>query len=340
MKRLKLALLFVAIGFVTAAPAQAQIAVEPIASKLERDTIAIGDQVVFTIVASVPNSTKLLFPVIADTLGGGVDVIGKPTTDSVAGETSTTYTMRLLITAFDSGTVVVSGLPFMLLHLDSGSIDTLYSPQQEMFVRVIPKNPNQPDIFDIKPPLREPLTFSEVAPWVGLGLLLIAAVVLLILYLKKRKENKPFLKIFKPAEPAHIIALRELNVVKEQKMWTGSNHKFYYTKLTDILRAYIEGRFGVDAQEKTSTEILADLRNVDFNFGSQFPQLEDMLLTADLVKFAKHAPSGAEGEQYLNFSIDFVNSTKPDEKPEVKTDGSDGDGEDAEIAKEPTTDGE
>lgn len=296
--------------------AQAQNAEVSVSTKLERDTILIGDQVVFSVVAKMPSIVKVKFPCVADSLGYGIDVIGKAQIDSSVSDGVTTYTMRMLITAFDSGLHVVPELFFALEH--AGQVDTVHSPQRPFIVNIIPKSPDQKDICDIKPPMREPITFAEVAPWAGLGLLLIAIVVLLIIYLKKRKENKPFLKIFKPAEPAHVIALRNLNAIKEQKLWTSDNQKLYYTKLTDILRAYLEGRFGIDAQEKTSSEILGDLHNVGYNFGSRFQQLEDMLFTADLVKFAKHLPLVNENEQYLNFSIDFVNATKPEDKVEEK----------------------
>lgn len=293
--------------------AQTQNAEVSVSTKLERDTILIGDQIGFSIVAKMPSAVKVLFPQVADTLGNGVEVIGHPVIDSTIANGLATYTMRMLVTSFDSGVAVIPELVFRLQY--SGQIDSIYSPQRAFIVNVLPQNPDQKDIFDVKPPLREPITFAEVAPWVGLGLIVVAVIVFIVMYVIKRKQNKPFLKIFKPAEPAHVVALRELEQIKEQKLWANDNQKLYYTKLTDVLRAYLEGRFGVDAQEKTSSEILAELQNTDFNFGSRFQSLQDLLFTSDLVKFAKHLPLINENEQYLSFSIDFVNSTKPEDKP-------------------------
>lgn len=308
-----LLLLLMGCAFPVLAQTQEQTAEVSISTKLERDTILIGDQIGFSIVAKMPSAVKVIFPQVTDTLGNGVEVIGRPAIDSAIANGVATYTMRMLVTSFDSGLAVIPGLAFRLQYM--GQIDSIFSPQRAFIVNVLPPDPNKKDIFDVKPPMREPITFAEVAPWVGVGLLFIGVVVLIVLYFVKRKQNKPFLKIFKPAEPAHVLALRELEQIKEQKLWADENQKLYYTKLTDVLRAYLEGRFAIDAQEKTSSEILAELQNTDFNFGSRFQQLQDLLFTSDLVKFAKHLPLINENEQYLNFSIDFVNSTKPEDKP-------------------------
>ena len=63
----------------------------------------------------------------------------------------------------------------------------------------------------------------------------------------------------------------------------------YFTELTDILRLYLYRRFGINAAEMTSRQILASLKK---NKDTQdkrvyFRQILDM---ADFVKFAKVRP--------------------------------------------------
>lgn len=298
------------------APARAQNAQVSVSTKLERDSVLVGDQVLFSVAVSMPPTIGVKFPNIVDTLGNGIEVIGKPLIDTTLTDGSATYTMRMLITAFDSGLHVIPELPLVLHYADQ--TDTVNSPMRPFLVTVMPHNPDVPDIFDIKPPMLEPITFAEVVPWVGLGMLLAAIVVLLIVYLKKRRQHKPFLKIFKPAEPPHVVALRELNKLKEQKLWASNNHKHYHTRLTDILRIYLAGRFAIDAQEKTTGEIIDELQKVDYQFNSLLADLNELLDFSDLVKFAKYTPNANENEQLLDFAIAFVNATKPVENQRVE----------------------
>ncbi|BDX39155.1 hypothetical protein CYCD_25100 [Tenuifilaceae bacterium CYCD] len=294
-----------------------------IKAKIDKDTILIGDQIFYTITVNGQKGVKFQFPAVTDSLGNGIDLVGKPSIDSVITDRDVTITLRYLVTAFDSGEHAMPVLPIVASL--NGNADSLFATSSSLFVKTLPKDPNQKDIFDIKPPIREPIVFSEVAPWAGSGLVLVALIVLLIMYLKKRKQNKPFLNLFKPADPPHVVALRELQQIRDDKLWTSDNQKYYYTKLVDILRIYLEGRFGINAPEQTTSEILSEVNKINYSFNGLKDQLQDLLFTADLVKFAKHIPQIYENEQSLNFAFDFVDKTKPEE--EVKTESSANDAE-------------
>lgn len=286
-------------------------------AKISRDSILLGDPVQYTAEIELPAPLQAYFPVIPDSLGNGIELLAPPTIDTVRSDKSTKYILNLLLTAFDSGYTVVPAIPYGVGPSGQITDTSLLSPQV-LYVMFMPRDSSLAgDIHDIKPPMREPYTFAELAPWIGLGLLLVAAIVLIIIYLNKRRNNEQFLKkLFKPSEPPHVVALRALALIRDRKLWASDDHKHYYTELTDVLRAYLEGRFGIDAQEKTSAEIIEALRAVDYNFGDTLQQLSDMLATADLVKFAKHTPLIDENERHLSLSAEFVASTKPAEAPE------------------------
>lgn len=303
-------------------------------ARLDRDTILVGDQIYYSLTVNGKKGVKFLFPEVSDSLGNGVDLIGKPTIDSVVTGNDVTFTLRYLVTAFDSGVHVIPSLPVVVLH---GSLaDTLLASAGLFFVKPIPRDSNQKDIFDIKPPIEEPITFSEVAPWAGSVLVLAALIVLLILYLRNRRQNKPFLNLFKPTDPPHVVALRELQRIRDNKLWNTENHKHYYSNLVDILRIYLEGRFDINAPEQTTTEILSEISKVDYNFGSLADDLQEFLFSADLVKFAKHIPLVTENEHYLNFAFDFVHKTKPEEvKADRATTDDTAQNPEQEIVEEP-----
>lgn len=185
---------------------------------------------------------------------------------------------------------------------------------------------------DIKMPYDAPLTLKEVTPYI-LGVILIGAIIFLILYsIKRKKKNKPiFSRPAKPKEPAHIIALRELDRIKNEKIWQKEKTKQYYSEVTEALRNYIEDRFEIPAMEQTSDETLASFKfRRDLINEKLFMNLSRILNLADLVKFAKYNPLPDDNSLTLVDAYFFVNETKKEEikKPEVPASDN---GEDVEI---------
>ena len=100
-------------------------------------------------------------------------------------------------------------------------------------------------------------------------------------------------------------------------MVTSENSKEYYTKLTDTIRRYIEERYGFNAMEMTSSEIIANLTATQDE--SALSELRHLFLTADLVKFAKYSTLINENDMNLVNAIDFINQTKLENEPVEET---------------------
>ena len=289
--------------------AQAQQPTYSFQSKVTADSILIGDQVELIIQASVPEKYRVQFPVFADTIVTGIEVLGQPKIDTLSkrtGEKELTY--RIKLTSFDEGFYRIP--PFKLPFTDGAMKDTAQTSPIWFLVNTIQPDSTVATIYDIKMPFAEPLTFAEVAPWVGGGLLLAALILLTVIYFIKRKRGEPFLFPVKPADPPHVVALRELEKIKEQKLWETENHKHYQSVLTDIIREYIEGRYEVPAMEQTTHETITKLGEGVYVNPKLLEELNKTLSLADLVKFAKHTPSISENEQGLKFGFRFVNETK------------------------------
>lgn len=154
--------------------------------------------------------------------------------------------------------------------------------------------------------------------WVLIGLALIAlGVTVAILY----KRNGPSLLPHKKVVPPHVLALQRLEHLKQLHLAESGNDKEYYTELTDILRQYLEGRFGIFAREMTSSQILeaVDLNMITAPWHDRF---EAMLKTADFVKFAKLRALPQENSSSFNTVRDFVEETRPVEVPEADQKGN------------------
>ena len=85
--------------------------------------------------------------------------------------------------------------------------------------------------------------------------------------------------------------------------------KEYQTELTFVIREYLENRFDIQALESTTSEVIADLEDKDFDT-KQASTLSRILQIADLVKFAKATPSAELHESFLDDAENFVSETK------------------------------
>ena len=129
------------------------------------------------------------------------------------------------------------------------------------------------------------------------------------------KQNKPVMvriRVIKKVLP-HQKAMTVIERLRKEKMNSSENQKEYYTQLTDALRQYIKERFGFNAMEMTSTEILDRLReNGD---QSMLDELKELFYTADLVKFAKYSTLLNENDMNLVNAINFIDQTKIENLP-------------------------
>jgi len=158
--------------------------------------------------------------------------------------------------------------------------------------------------------MKATLTFREILPWILVGLAALLLVIFLIWYFRKRKKKEPIFRLRPRVQlKPHELALMALEKLRVKKLWQQGQEKAYYTELTDILRDYIENRFAVPAMESTSAEILHDLLGIKEIDRAVWDELGQVLMLADMVKFAKEKPVSEQNENILETGIRFVNDT-------------------------------
>ena len=165
-------------------------------------------------------------------------------------------------------------------------------------------------------------TWQEKArKWLPL-LLAILALAGLAYWLIRKIKNKPSIPVAdetqpEPLEPAHIIALRELERVQTEAIWKQGRVKEHHAAVSLILRAYFEGRFAFPAMERSTDEIRSGLTLLPLKKEEQELVFEVLALT-DLVKFAKLTPSADDHHRIIERSMRFVELTAihPTESPE------------------------
>ena len=285
-----------------------------ITSSFDSARIFIGDQIKFTVTVDQPSNLRLTLPVFKDTLCKNIEIISGPRIDSISSQNGRVKIIqKYLITSFDSGRYQVQ--PVFAETKNEGGLKRFYSDYsilKVLRVKIAPADTTA-KIFDIIKPYKARVTIGEVLPW-----LLIAAITGVLIwtalrFLRKLKKSKTGIETFIPTDPAHVIAFRELESLKNEELWQKGEIKKYYTKLTEILRQYLENRFRVYSLELTTAETLEALFKTGFKKDGSYNNLKTVLTGADLVKFAKYNPVASDNESHFQNSWNFVLATRENE---------------------------
>lgn len=281
-----------------------------VTSAPDTSSILIGDQIHFIVSASINGNEGVNLQQLTDTLAGKIIILGKPVRDTVRlTGNKTKIEDKYLITAFDSGTYTI---PPFYAELKSGdSIHRYYSDYSRL--RVIRPDTTPADttdvIFDIVPPRKAPVKFSEILPW----LILFVVMAIIIWALAKFLPRNPlrrFIRPAPPAEPAHVVAFRELEILRSDELWQKGEIKEYYSRLSDILRRYIDGRYSIMSPELTTDETVRMLQKASVLKQDELTVIKDVLSLSDMVKFAKYIPQEEVHSKAFDDSYRFVEMTR------------------------------
>ncbi|MGK0303126.1 MAG: hypothetical protein ACI89X_004014, partial [Planctomycetota bacterium] len=155
-------------------------------------------------------------------------------------------------------------------------------------------------------PFPTPISYLWYLVAVGVVLLAIG----LLWWLKSRKKRPS--QALSVAVPAHIKALRELLRWKDAQRTTSADIDAFYVGVSQVLRVYLEDRFGLHAPERTTEEFLRDLDGSAQLVRDHGQELRRFLSQCDLVKFAKFVPTDADHQATYGMAESFVEATRVD----------------------------
>lgn len=302
-----------------------------VAQKAIPDTsrFLIGQQIKLTLELEVNKGDRVNWPSLNDTLTKSVEIISKGLVDTLTTpDNRIRLTQELLITSFDTGFQVIPPIPFGVSTAGSGETTELFSPAGLLEVLNVQVD-MAGDIKDLKPVMKAPYTLRDFIPYLLMLLGLMLLGLLIWFYIRNRRQNKPLIKLpSKPQPLPHQVAIAGLEELKREQLWQKGQVKEYHSRLTDILRTYFEARFGVDAPEMTSDEI-ADAMKDHLSDKERMADLKNILSMADMAKFAKARPMGADNELSMTLALSIVSSTIPlpvrKENPATGSSGSETD---------------
>lgn len=284
-------------------------------ASIDSTKIRIGSQFNLTLKAKVDTSARVNFP--EGKTFGSLEVLQSYPIDTIKDGAMYELVKKYGLTQFDSGRYVIPSLP-VIINNKSIRTDSLL-----VEVRNIEVDTLKQKMFDIKPVLEAK---SDTAFWywllailVGLG----AAAYGVWWYLKKRKKPAPKAAKEVFVSPIEKATIELQNLEKKELLQKGAV-KDYYSELTNIARTYIEEAIHVPAMESTTSELIEAMqmavRKKRMNLTQDtFEQLEKILRTADMVKFAKSRPLDfeiAEDRSRIEKTIVVIDRSIPEEKEE------------------------
>ena len=290
--------------------AQAQVQVE---SAIDSISILVGQQTHLVLSVTAPKNARLQMPryKAQQMLTPGVEVIDDHQADtSDVDNNLVKVTRRYTLTSFDQRLYY---LPPMTVKVNGKSYKSRSLALKVLTVDVDTLHLNK--FYPPKDVQDNPFDWDEWSPMFYLSILLVLVLLAAYYLYLRMKDNKPILlpvKIVNRLLP-HQKAMKEIEELKADRTATTENVKEYYTKLTDTLRKYIEERFGFNAMEMTSSEIIQRLRGEQDQ--QKIDELKMLFETADLVKFAKYSTLINENDLNLVNAVNFINSTKLDKPP-------------------------
>ena len=263
--------------------------------KVETNTknIKIGEQIQYKVSVETPANTPVYFP--EGQTFAPLEMVKTRAADTLRDGGKYRLVKEYYLTQFDEGHYTIPSQKIrinnkdyftdsLLVEVHTVAIDTLKQP-----------------LYDIKPIQEVKKPFTSYG-WI---LTIIAAVLLLLIvafvyFVFIRKKKFPFLQTQKKLPPFDR-AIQDLKELQNSKYLIQSQHKEYYTRLTDIVKAYLEEEVHILAKESTTDELLTKINLLQdkgkLNLNQEtITNLKRVLQTADLVKFAKNKPSDDNAE--------------------------------------------
>lgn len=284
-----------------------------VSASVDSTAIRIGEQFHLRLEASGLGQGGLVWAELPDTFNH-FQVVARGPVDTLANQDRVLYRQDITLTGFDSGSWEIPAWTFTVLSPDSAGNDTLRTGPLEVQVNTVPVDTTKP-FRPIKQVRSVPFNLLAYWPYMAGGLVVIALIIAYLLFFRKRKraggEGPPEI----PLDPPYEEAVKSLKTLEKEQLWQHEQVKVYYTRLTDILRRYIERQFGVYAMEQTTEELLDSVKRVT-RLNQQQSNLKYILQTADLAKFAKVQPLPEAHEASLKKAYEVLEWTRPQEETE------------------------
>ena len=287
--------------------------------KVEANTknIKIGEQIEYKISVQAPADAVVVFP--DGQTFGALEMVKTSSIDTLKETGKFRLEKAYYLTQFDEGKYTIPQQKINISNKD------FYTDSLLIEVHTIAVDTLKQPLYDIKPiaEVASPSSF-RLWLWIVLGLVVLlfsATALYFFIFRKKKLSAEEERKKLPPFERA----IQDLKDLQNSKYLIESQHKAYYTRLTDIVKEYLEDEVHILAKESTTDELLAKVTALQQTGKLHLSEetinnLKRVLQNADLVKFAKSKPSDNNAE-YDRETIERVVIKTKEAIPIVVADG-------------------
>jgi hypothetical protein len=278
VRRLAAAVVFVLLascGSLYAAPPDISVA-------LDRQAITIGDPVEYTLTIHYDTNLTLISPAIGASLGA-LTVLGDSTeADGKIADGRKLYQRRVRLTAFETGDLWLPMLEGELVDTNGYATrwqtDSLSLTVASMLAGL---NPDSVDIQGLKSQYEVP-----ISTWVWWAISAFIVMALAVAYWFWRRRRRIEIAAAVPKIPAWVSALGSLQMMREEVDPASDGGRMWYFGLSEILRRYLDGRYGWESIDETTTETIRRLPDAPFD-GEHRERVQEFFDVADRVRYAK-----------------------------------------------------
>ncbi len=273
--------------------------------KVDPSQIVIGDAIRYFISAQIDTSKEQLYWAQFPDTFNHLEIVERGKIDTIKNGSQWQFKQKLTLTGFDSGAYTIPS--FLFIKKDrSSSLDSIKTDSFKITVQTVPVDTQQAfkNIKNIET-IAAPSWFSNNYVWLIVVLLLI--VIGFIIWFKRKKQvTSP---VIEKTESLQERSLRLLNELDQEQLWQQERVKEYYSRLSEILRHYIEQRFQTPAMELTTQELLKSAKKHK-ELSAYRSTLKPILQAADLAKFAKARAIAQEHIDVMEQSKKFITNTQ------------------------------
>lgn len=284
--------------------------------RLDNPTPSIADRITLELVVTCSEDYEIELPAFGERLEqfGIVDFLS--TQPELVENGRVRQSRTYVLEPFLSGDYVIPSMTIRFQKRDSGEGEGHELTTEELKVQVsslLPEDAERLEIHDISPPVELPKPRLDwLWPTAG-GLAAVALTAVLIAALARRKTAATVI----PRRPAHEIAFAALEELVGEDLPGTGRIKEFYQRISDILRQYIENRFGLHAPDRTTEEFLSELGRGEGLTRNHQPLLEKFLHHCDLVKFAEHQPDHDDIQNTFDACKNFIIATQEPTSPQA-----------------------
>ncbi|MEE2907846.1 MAG: hypothetical protein VX527_08430 [Planctomycetota bacterium] len=282
------------------------------------DTLEVGQPLTLKVETIAQEGVTITMPMVLANANGSVGLFNvlaedaRPNIPLPEGNLGRSWTQVLVLDTFQAGETELPSLSIAFhdtradLPVD-GTIQT--DPLPVEVISLIGDNEAGATLRDIRGHVQ---MIDPWPAWVWAAIVIVALVLIAIITILIRGRGLQELAALSPEEQAR----RDLASLEASGLLQQKQVQPFYFRLTDILRHYIEGRFGLQAPRSTTAEFLLEMGHSSVLNNSQQDALSQFLRAADMVKFARHEPTPETGREALSQARLFVEETATNENEE------------------------